>query len=330
MKLHELMSPITITHSASDPLLSVLEAMASRHYSCALICSYDRPTGIITERDIVRIAAKGEINSQVTVGQLMTKEPICVNADTELLEALDLCQSRSLRHLPIVDNTQRLVGVVTQTDLVKAYIKSFEVNERLVDQNKKLHILSVEDPLTGLPNRRAMEMDLNHTVAVTQRQSSAYSIALIDIDFFKSFNDNYGHQAGDAAVVHIANLLRTHLRASDKIYRYGGDEFLFLMPLTPLAGAAIATKRICEKITSSLFPHEFSEIGHLSVSIGVASSFTTDWMKAIEDADSALYDAKEAGRNQICLAECAPISEFWDLSKRSEPDPPIPNLRINL
>jgi diguanylate cyclase (GGDEF)-like protein len=325
MKLRELMSPIKITHSASEPLISVLEAIATRHYSCAVICEYDKPTGIITERDIVRLAARGEINNIVTVGQLMTKDPICVSADTEMLDALDLCKSRSLRHLPIVDNTQRLIGVVTQTDLVKAHVKSFEANEQLKDQNKKLHILSVEDPLTGLPNRRAMEIDLKHAAAVAQRQSAPYSVALIDIDFFKAFNDNYGHQAGDAAVIHIADMLRTHLRASDKIFRYGGDEFLFLMPLTSLEGAAIATKRICEKTTTSKFLHEFSELGHLSVSIGVAASYTQNWQRAIEDADSALYDAKAAGRNQVCLAECTQVSEFWDLSKRSDPDPPIPN-----
>lgn len=325
MKLRELMSPITITHSADESLKSVLSVIAARHYSCALICEYEKPTGIITERDIVRLAAAGRINDEVTVGELMTKDPICVSADTELLDALEVCRSRSLRHLPIVDNTQRLIGLVTQTDLVKAHVATFEASDQLKDQNKKLHILSVEDPLTGLPNRRAIEIDLKHAAAVAQRQSSPYSLALIDIDYFKQFNDNYGHQAGDEAVVHIAELLRTNLRASDKIFRYGGDEFLFLMPLTSLEGAAIVVQRICDKIAASQFRHEFSDLGFLSVSIGVASSYTTDWKRAIEDADAALYDAKDAGRNQICLAECTQVSEFWDLSKRTELDSPIVN-----
>jgi len=215
--------------------------------------------------------------------------------------------------------------VITQTDLVKAHVASFEATDLLKAQNKKLHILSVEDPLTGLPNRRAMEIDLKHAAAVAQRQSSPYSVALIDIDFFKPFNDNYGHRAGDEAIVHIANLLRSNLRASDKIFRYGGEEFLFLMPLTPLEGAAIATQRICDKISAFNFPHEFSELGFLSVSIGVASSYTTDWERAIEVADLALYDAKDAGRNRICLTECTQVTEFWDLSKRSDQDRRIPN-----
>lgn len=319
------MSPITITHSANESLISVLNAIAERHYSCAIVCEYEKPTGIITERDIVRIAARGGINDKVTIGELMTQDPICVSADTELLDALDLCESRSLRHLPIVDNTQRLIGVITQTDLVKAHAATFEATDKLKQQNKKLHILSVEDPLTGLPNRRAMEIDVKHAAAISQRQSAPYSLGLIDIDFFKPFNDNYGHQAGDEAIVRIADLLRTNLRASDKIFRYGGDEFLFLMPLTPLEGAAIVTQRICDKISASKLPHEYSELGFFSVSIGVAASYTPDWQRTIEDADSALYDAKDAGRNQICLAECTQVSEFWDLSKRSDQDRRIPN-----
>ncbi|MFT4862993.1 MAG: diguanylate cyclase (GGDEF)-like protein [Pseudohongiellaceae bacterium] len=325
MKLRELMSPITITHSANESLNSVLNAIADRHYSCAIVCEYEKPIGIITERDIVRIAANGGINDTVTVGELMTKEPICVSADTELLEALDLCESRSLRHLPVVDNTQRLIGVITQTDLVKAHAATFEASDKLKEQNRKLHILAVEDPLTGLPNRRAMEIDIKHAAALAQRHGAPYSIALIDIDVFKSFNDRYGHQAGDRAIVKIADLLRSNMRASDKIFRYGGEEFLFLMPLTALEGAAIATQRICDKISACNYPHEVSELGFLSVSIGVASSYTNDWQRAIEDADSALYDAKDAGRNQICLAPCTQVTEFWDLSKRSDQDRRIPN-----
>ncbi len=327
MQLRELMSPITITHSADEPLISVLNIIAAKHYSCAIICNYEKPTGIITERDIVRIAARGGVNDSVTVGELMTKDPICVSAETELLEALDLCKSRSLRHLPIVDKTQRLIGVVTQTDLVKAHMASFEEADLLKEQNQKLHILSVEDPLTGLPNRRAMKIDLKHAAAVSQRQSAPYSVALIDIDHFKPFNDHYGHQAGDKALCEVADLLRTNLRTSDKIFRYGGEEFLFLMPLTPLEGAAIATQRICDKIASKNYPHAACDAGHLTVSIGVACSYTINWERAIEDADGALYDAKDAGRNQVCLAPCTQVSEFWDLSQRVvwDKDQPNPN-----
>lgn len=325
MKLRELMSTVHIRHQADESLVSVVQTIAQKHYSCALICEYDRPIGILTERDIVRLFANDGLNEDITVGEVMSRDPVCVNADNNILEALEICESYSLRHLPIVDNTQRLIGVVTQTDLVKAHISVFEDADKLNSQNRKLQILSVEDPLTGLPNRRAMEIDVKHAAAVSQRQSQAYSIGMIDIDHFKTYNDNYGHQAGDEALQFLADKLRSNLRASDKIFRYGGEEFLFLMPLTPMEGAKIATQRICDAVSDIKLQHDYSDVGHITVSIGVASSFSENWQETVEQADSALYDAKQAGRNRIVAAESLSDSEFWDFTRKLDEGKPSVN-----
>lgn len=325
MKLNELMSPVTTYHSPEESLLSVVQSIAAKHYSCALVCEYDKPVGIITERDVVRLFASKSVDEDITIGEVMTRDPICVNGETRFLEALAVCESRNLRHLPVVDNTHRLIGVITQTDLVKAHARMYEQREQLETQNRKLHILSIEDPLTGLPNRRAMTIDLKHAAAVSQRQSQAYSVALIDLDFFKSFNDNYGHRAGDDALVFLANELRANLRASDKIFRYGGEEFLFLMPLTDIEGAKIATQRICEAVANARYTHKHCELGYLTVSIGVACSYTEKWELAVEQADAALYDAKEEGRNRVCVAEPPSDSEFWDFSRKTDADQPLIN-----
>lgn len=319
------MSPVTIRHDTSESLLSVIQTISEKHYSCAMICEYDKPTGIITERDIVRLFAKHGLTEGVTAGDVMSRDPVCVNGDTTILEALDLCESRNLRHLPVIDNTHRLVGVVTQTDLVKAHVANYQKNDKLKHQNRRLHMLSIEDPLTGLPNRRAMEIDIRHAAAISKRQSQPYSIALIDIDYFKKYNDAYGHQAGDEALIFLAEKLTCNLRASDKIFRYGGEEFLFLMPLTSLEGAKIATQRICDTIAHAKHPHEPSDLGFLTVSIGVASSFSENWEIVVEQADSALYDAKADGRNQICSAEPPSESEFWDFSRKIEEGQPSVN-----
>ncbi|MFT6093182.1 MAG: diguanylate cyclase (GGDEF)-like protein [Pseudohongiellaceae bacterium] len=323
--LSKLMSVVTIRHDASESLLSVIQTISEKHYSCALICEYDKPTGIITERDIVRLFAKNGLKEGVTAGDVMSRDPVCVNGNTTILEALDLCESRNLRHLPVIDNTHRLIGVVTQTDLVKAHVANYQKSDSLKDQNRKLHMLSIEDPLTGLPNRRAMEIDIKHAAAVSKRQSQPYSIALIDIDYFKRYNDGYGHQAGDEALIFIANKLRKNLRSSDKIFRYGGEEFLFLMPMTSLEGAQIATQRICDTIALEKYPHATSDLGFLSVSIGLASSFSGNWELAVEQADSALYDAKADGRNRICSAEPPSESEFWDFNRKIDEGQPSVN-----
>ncbi len=300
MKLKEIMSPIDTFYEPSDSLLMVAKTLAEKHHSCGLICEYDKPVGIITERDIVRLLT-GDAKPDLAMREVMTHRPICVDVNTELTDALDLAKSRNLRHLPVVDATQRLVGLVTIGDMVKAKLTSLENDDMQAGGDRSLNILAIEDPLTGLPNRRAMGIDLRHAAAVARRRSEYYSIALIDLDHFEKFNDEYGHPAGDEALTHVARTLRSNLRESEKIFRYGGEQFLFLMSGTPIEGAEIASKRICQAISEENLVHKQSSFGHLTVSIGVAGGVTDNWESIIEQADSALHDAKDKGRNTVCI-----------------------------
>lgn len=326
MKLIEVMSPVSIFFKPSDTLLSVAEAMVEKHHSCGLICEYDKPMGIITERDILRIftaQAPDNLNIETQVKSVMTRQPVCVNGDTELVDALDLANNHNLRHLPVVDSTHKLIGIVTLSDMVKAHLGSIEMDEDLRDKSQKLHVLSIEDPLTGLPNKRAMERDVRHAAAVSLRKSEPYSIAMIDVDYFSNYNDHYGLQAGDDALVHIAEIMKKNLRDSDRIFRYSGQAFLFLMPLTPVDGGMVATRRIREAIANSNYSHEKSPLKFLTVSIGVTAGYDDNWKAVVEQAESALYDAKEDGRNIVCMIEPTPQTEFWDLSQRASAEEPI-------
>lgn len=165
MKLKDIMSPVDTFYGPDDSLLSVAKTLAEKHHSCGLICEYDKAVGIVTERDIVRLLSS-QVDSDVAIKEVMTLRPICVDADTELLDALELAKSRNLRHLPVVDATQRLIGIVTHSDIVKVLLAGLERDDQQTDQNRKLHILAIEDPLTGLPNRRALDIDLRHAAAV--------------------------------------------------------------------------------------------------------------------------------------------------------------------
>ena len=216
MKLKEIMSPIDTFYEPGDSLLMVAKTLAEKHHSCGLICEYDKPVGIITERDIVRLLTS-DAKPDLAIREVMTHRPICVDANTELMDALDLAKSRNLRHLPVVDATQRLVGLVTIGDMVKAKLTSIE-NDDLQErpQNRRLNILAIEDPLTGLPNRRAMDIDLRHAAAIARRRSEYYSIALIDLDHFEKFNDEYVHQADDEALTVVARQWRANLRDAEK------------------------------------------------------------------------------------------------------------------
>jgi diguanylate cyclase (GGDEF)-like protein len=303
MKICELMSRAKIHYSPGDKLKSVIKTMTREQHSCGIICEHGKPVGIVTERDFVRFMDRtDDLNTldQLTVGEVMTPNPICVTGNTEIAAALDLARSHNLRHLPVVRECGEFCGVITLTDLIKALSTMHSRNIGLRDENSKLRVLAIEDPLTGLPNRRAMEVDLSHAAAVAAREDRTYALALIDIDYFKKYNDNYGHPAGDLVLKQVASILNESRRDADKLYRYGGEEFLLLMPFTQEEGSLIATNRMLENVKSRAIPHAYSPLEIVTVSVGLAlSSDRLSWKEVLENADSALYHAKETGRNQL-------------------------------
>lgn len=320
MEISEIMSPATISYAPKDSLHHVVRSMATKHHSCGVICEQDAPVGIITERDVLRmLAAAGNVINlyDTQVSDIMTHDPICVGDDIKVDAALDLARSRNLRHLPVVDGRDRLIGIVTMTDLVKAFTSLTEMNSSLVKENSKLHVMAIEDPLTGLPNRRAMDIDLRHTEAVSVRREECYSIALMDIDYFKGYNDHYGHQGGDRALQQVAKILNHGMREADRLYRYGGEEFLLLMPFTATSGAMMAAQRLSKAIQDAEIEHCKSHLGVLTLCIGIATQMTGESAKeVIVRADAALYDAKQQGRNCVRLNQVTGDQEFPELNRR--------------
>lgn len=168
-----------------------------------------------------------------------------------------------------------------------------------------LEQISLIDGLTGIANRRHFDQTLEKEWRRALRQGDILSLALIDIDFFKKYNDHYGHLAGDACLQKVASILKESLkRATDLGARYGGEEFVILLPSTAKDGALIVTERIRNNVEELRIAHEMSEVAkHVTVSIGVANMRPeTDTVPSdlIRQADSALYQAKNAGRNRVC------------------------------
>ena len=158
------------------------------------------------------------------------------------------------------------------------------------------------DELTGLLNRVAMERDLKRELAQAQRTGHRFTIAIIDADHFKRVNDTYGHAFGDLVLESLAERFIASLRPRDAVYRYGGEEFLVLLPETRLDAAAPVIERLRVQACS----REMGDAEHQltqTISIGAAEVSAEDPLGgAIERADSALYRAKQAGRNRIELA----------------------------
>ena len=155
------------------------------------------------------------------------------------------------------------------------------------------------DALTGLINRKSIGLILEKNHAQAIRHNAPYTLAMIDIDYFKSINDTYGHLAGDEALKVLSHYFSTSLRDSDSVGRYGGEEFLILLPMTPLDISAKILERIREQVSQLVTRYEGVDI-QLTISIGF-SSFEMGkavW-EVVKEADQALYQAKKSGRNRI-------------------------------
>jgi diguanylate cyclase (GGDEF)-like protein len=181
-----------------------------------------------------------------------------------------------------------------------------ERTEQLEQANRRLSSLSITDGLTGIANRRHFDVVLAEEWKRMERLGQPLSMAMIDIDWFKKYNDHYGHQAGDACLVAIAEILTAKIgRAGDLVARYGGEDFVFIAPAIDGSGALAMAKKICDAISARGMPHAQSLFEHVTASIGVASiipSAETGPEALLKHADEALYRAKEAGRNRALMS----------------------------
>ncbi|MBD2092111.1 PleD family two-component system response regulator [Microcoleus sp. FACHB-1515] len=178
-----------------------------------------------------------------------------------------------------------------------------QTNQELESANAALAKLAAIDSLTNLANRRIFDDRLNWEWRRLTRKQLPLSLILADIDFFKRYNDTYGHQAGDACLQQVAGVLQSSLmRPADLAARYGGEEFAIVLPNTNLAGAARVAERIRQQIRALAIPHAQTDGGYVSLSTGVACLIPQPTLQPIallQAADQALYAAKAAGRDRI-------------------------------
>jgi len=182
------------------------------------------------------------------------------------------------------------------------------MEERLEAANRLLRVQALQDPLTGIANRRRFDEMLGVEFRRTQRFAEPLSILMIDIDFFKSFNDTYGHPAGDACLRAVALKIEAQMRRSgDMLGRYGGEEFACVLPGSDTAGALKMAEQIRLAIENMAIANSSSPRGMLTVSIGLVTIDSTHEHEGpaeyVEAADSALYEAKNAGRNTIRVGQ---------------------------
>ena len=313
-------------------LSQVIRAMKENRHSCMVITNNKIPVGIVTERDIIHhfadLIQKGQ-GHDPEVESIMSRQLVTVRENTDLFEALVIARSNRIRHLPVINKQSQLVGIVTYTDLVAAHFRVIEgqrdILERAVEHrthelmevNKKLQELSMEDPLLKVGNRRAMEVDLEHTHAAAQRYQRPYAIILLDVDHFKLYNDYYGHMAGDDVLQQLGTFLRSAIRKTDRIYRYGGEEILILLPETSPDGAEALGQRLIDGLVEMGIPHDLEPLKVVTMSGGISgfdrAAPDEPWHEVVQRADCALFGAKTGGRNRLASLY------LTDSLSRSEP-----------
>jgi two-component system cell cycle response regulator len=251
---------------------------------------------------------------------------LVVSLNLQDFDGLRLCsQVRSLertRNLPILliaeaeDNVRLLRGLeigvndylvrpIDKNEMyarVRTQIRKKRYSERLRDNFQMSIEMAVTDSVTGLHNRRYMESHLGTLVQEAASRGKPLSLLVLDIDFFKSINDNYGHDAGDDVLREFATRVRKSIRGIDLACRLGGEEFVVVMPETDLAVAAVVAERIRRRIAGEPFSiHKGTGSVDVTISIGIAGLSESDDSAdtILKRADQALYRAKRDGRNRV-------------------------------
>jgi diguanylate cyclase (GGDEF)-like protein len=177
----------------------------------------------------------------------------------------------------------------------------------LENANIKLNELVDIDPLTQIGNRRSFQKRIESTHLLSLRHNHPYSVLICDVDKFKKFNDTYGHQKGDYILISIANKIKASMRKSDEVFRWGGEEFVVILPEQNIHTAIKVAENLRAEVQSLGMELAGSEWKVVTVSIGVACIFSDEvkavsWEKVLKKADDALYRAKAEGRNRVCAS----------------------------
>ncbi|MEO1815560.1 MAG: diguanylate cyclase [Acetobacterium sp.] len=250
---------------------------------------------------LLRMIFQGDANS--STGQLIFAGLYSLLLAKTFTESLDHRTIMSEQLSEINDHLDELVAQRTR-ELTAANQKVEQQNFELELINHELQRLSLRDPLTELWNRRKYDETIQLEWQRCLRQQRPISLLFIDVDYFKNYNDMYGHVAGDATLIKIGDTLRAALsRPTDMVVRYGGEEFIVLLAETGKAEALLNANRLREKVEALAIPHQQSAVKDcITVSIGVATLLPdrhSRHQELVKIADKALYQAKTNGRNQV-------------------------------
>ncbi len=241
----------------------------------------------------------------------MTDEGLLLDPDWKLTAYAEALENGADAYLRMNSARTKDSALTLEEDrLLKAQIhaglRGVRFYRELMQTNDVLSTMALADPLTELSNRRAMEWDLPRQIQNARSYSTALSLIMLDVDYFKSVNDNYGHQVGDRVLQLLAARLQHNLRIQDTLFRYGGEEFVIVLSQTDSQEAQIVAKRLRRLVGDQPFNIDGTLALQITISLGLASLNAEDDLKGeslLRRADHNLLRAKSSGRNQVVCAE---------------------------
>ncbi len=294
----------------NESAMDVMAMMEEDIDDCIILHDKTRtPSGIITTKDVVKLFGRG---SDLTrpVKEYMNSPIETVGMDVSISDALNFIKKRSFKRLIVTGADGEIIGQISQEELiVKVYsrwaqqLKSSasqlkEINKVLTNRARRFEAMAVTDHLTGVYNRSKFENEVKIEIdKLTRYGLEPFSILLFDVDDFKTINDVHGHMVGDTVLQKLSKLVKNSLRSSDIVARWGGEEFVAMLPFTSGDNAykaaevltrTIAQSRLCEEVPS------------LTVSMGVTTYREGDSVfTLLRRADEGMYRAKKTGKNRV-------------------------------
>ncbi len=286
------MSRCPIAVSPENSLIDACRIMTKNRISCVVVRKGNKPVGVLSERSIVRwFTNTKKVNSLVK--EAMRNPAVCIEPQKTVMESLSLIRENHIRRLVITQKGE-IVGLVTQSDLLEATVRLLSQTEAKKEEYKTI---AQKDSLTALFSRNYFETVFRRELEKVKRYGGLLSVVIFDLDNFKEINDTLGHSAGDKTLEKVGKIIDSFSRGADVVARYGGDEFIVLLPGVGTRGTKVYAERVRKKIEEYFQEKPVK----LTISAGICkwTPKTNTARRMVEKAGRLLYTAKKRGKNRV-------------------------------
>jgi len=291
MRVKDIMKTDPVILRLDDKVEDIFEVFKKYDIGSVIIVEEKKPFQIITLRDLARICYLNLYRSYIAdVLKALNKNKdslLTVYYNKSFFDALNLMNKFKISHLPAVDKRKRLVGILSIRDIAKKFPDILYI-----------------DPLTKVNNRAYLNL-LRHRL---NKVDGSVVFLIIDIDNFKEINDKFSHVVGDKVLQKLGKVLRSNVKVTDEVIRYGGEEFLLIAYRCDLEGA----KKLGERLRKKIEKIKVRDLPGVKITVSIGISLydkNKNVLEVIEQADKAMYEAKKLGKNRVCIySEEKPIS----------------------